>query len=49
MTKEETKKQSEQKAFDFWLEKIQESKGDRDMYVAGCQWMVDYWQKKMTE
>lgn len=41
------KKTSEQKAYDFWLKTINEN--NPAFYRAGCEWMINYWTKKLYE
>lgn len=45
--KEKDKMTPEEKAYDFWKRTIEEN--NPKFYRAGCQWMIDYWTKKLYE
>ena len=40
---------SEEKAYKFWYDNIREKESDHEVYIAGLQWMIEYWQKKLYE
>ena len=38
---------STEKAYDFWFNTIKEN--DPKFFRAGCEWMINYWQKRMID
>jgi hypothetical protein len=49
MTNEEKKKEAIKNAYKFWEEQISKNEQAYNIYVAGVQWMRDYWAKKENE
>ena len=48
--KKKKEKTSMEKAFHFWTSIINSKKEeDKKFFLAGCEWMINYWTKRMLD